>query len=135
MRLKVLMIEDDQAFAEMYQSALGTFGIEICCAANGRDGLRLARSKHPQAILLDLALPDKHGFEVLKELKRHDKTKDIPVAILTVFDDENLKKLALQLGAKCYLIKSEHEPKEVAEKLIGCFCGEDDCSSREGPAD
>ncbi len=86
-------------------------------ALNGDIGLRLARSEKPALILLDLILPQKDGFEVLKELKRDDKTKNIPVLILTNLESPSDVEKAINLGAATFLVKTNYRLEEIMEKI------------------
>ena len=86
-------------------------------ALDGEIGLKLARSKKPDLILLDLVLPKVHGFEVLKELKSDLGTKDIPIIVLTNLEAIEDVNKAIELGAKTYLVKTQYNLEEVVEKV------------------
>jgi two-component system alkaline phosphatase synthesis response regulator PhoP len=114
---KVLLIEDEQLIVELYQEAFEEEDFELEVATNGDEGLKKAENL-PNLILLDILLPGINGFEVLKELKKNNKTRDIPVIVLTNLGSEQSdsdKHLALSLGAVDYLVKSYHTPEEIAE--------------------
>lgn len=114
---KILFIEDESVL----QQALGDFldqnGYKMISALDGEVGLRLAKSEHPDLILLDMILPYKSGFEILKELKDEEETRNIPVIVLTNL--EGLKDIdkAISLGATTYLVKTQYDLKEVVEKI------------------
>ena len=80
---KILFIEDEAALQEAMGEALKQNNYKVIKALDGEIGIRLAKSEKPDLILLDLMLPNKNGFEVLKELKSTEKAKDIPVIVLT----------------------------------------------------
>ena len=84
---------------------------------DGEIGLKLAKSKKPDLILLDLVLPKVHGFEVLKELKSDSGTKDIPIIVLTNLEAIEDVNKAIELGAKTYLVKTQYNLEEVVEKV------------------
>ena len=116
---KILFIEDEDTL----QKALGGFlkdaGYEVINALDGEIGLELASSENPDLILLDIVLPKINGFEVLKELKQKEETKDIPVIVLTNMENiEDIDKI-IQLGATTYMIKTEYKLEEVIEKVKG----------------
>lgn len=113
----VLFIEDESALQKALGDALENDGFMILQSLNGEDGLRMAKSEHPDIILLDLILPKKDGFEVLKELKADEKTKDIPVIILTNLEGSHDIDRALELGATTYLIKASYELDDVLKKI------------------
>lgn len=92
-------------------------GYEMVSALNGEIGLRLAKEKGPDLILLDLILPKVNGFEVLKQLKAVDETKDIPVIVLTNLEGMQDIDKAIGLGATTYLVKTQYEIEEVLGKI------------------
>lgn len=117
MASRVLLIEDEPLIIELYQEAFEQEEFELEVAQNGQEGLKKAEGL-PDLILLDILLPGINGFEVLKELKKNSKTRDIPVIVLTNLGSEQSdsdKHLALSLGAIEYLVKSYHTPDEITE--------------------
>ena len=81
----VLVIEDDPWTRTITTALLAGEGFAVVEAKNGEEGLSLARSHMPDAVLLDLALPTKSGLEVLRELKGSDLTSDMPVIIVSAY--------------------------------------------------
>jgi CheY-like chemotaxis protein len=114
---KILFIEDESALQKSLGDTLKNEGYEVISALDGEVGLRLAKTKKPDLILLDLILPKMDGFEVLEELVQDPKTKDIPVIILTNLERMEDIERALELGAKTYLVKANYTLKEVIEKV------------------
>ena len=117
MSKKVLLVEDEPLIIELYQEAFEQEDFELEVAVDGQEGLKKAENL-PDLILLDILLPGINGFEVLKELKKNGKTRDIPVIVLTNLGSEQSdsdKHLALSLGAVDYLVKSYHTPDELTE--------------------
>jgi CheY-like chemotaxis protein len=83
-RPTVLYVEDNPSNVLLMRQIMKCLdGVELLVAANPRDGIKLARAVRPVLILLDINLPDMDGFEVLRFLKTHSKTTDIPVWALT----------------------------------------------------
>ena len=113
----ILFIEDESSLQKTFSDILGPEGYEITSALDGEIGLRLAKTKNPDLILLDLILPKVHGFEVLKELKTDPKTKEIPVIVLTNLEEMGDVEKALELGATTYLVKAQYTLEEVVEKI------------------
>ncbi len=114
---KILFIEDEFTLQKTFAQILKEEGYEMISALDGEIGLRMAKSEKPDLILLDLILPRLHGFEVLKELKKDEKTKDIPIIILTNLErSEDIQK-ALELGATTYLVKANYSLEEVVKKV------------------
>lgn len=115
----ILLIEDDEMLASMYQERLNEEGYQVNIAGDGEEALEKASGK-PDLILLDIMLPKLNGFEVLKRLKENPGTRHIPVIILTNLGSKNAnedRNLALALGASDYLVKSFHLPNEVVDKI------------------
>jgi len=113
----ILFIEDEPNLQKTVGRFLEDEGYEVKSALDGDLGLRLAKEFIPSLILLDLILPKKDGFEVLKELKADPKTKDIPVIVLTNLETSVDVEKALSLGATSYLVKANYELAEVVQKI------------------
>ena len=113
---KILLVEDDETLSKMYKKKLEIEGFEVATAFSGDEGIKKATSENPDLILLDIMLPGVDGFGVVRELKKTEKTKAIPIVILTnlgtseIFMDE-----AKLLGVKRYLIKYKTSADEVAD--------------------
>ena len=120
---KILIIEDDPLMSRMYQKIFGFEKYEVEVASDGQDGLDKARSNNPTLILLDVMMPKMNGLQVLDSLKADPKTKAIPVVMLTNLAGQNDAETALSKGAVKYIIKSEHEPKEVADMVKQIIAG------------
>jgi len=108
----VLVIDDDPDAVYLLQESL-SHAYEIVGAHGGVEGQKRARELHPRAILLDIMLPDKDGWQVLHDLKQDARTADIPVILLTIVDK---KALGFRLGASAYLLKPL-DPEEVMAAL------------------
>lgn len=115
---KILLVEDDETLSKMYQTKLELEGFEVATAFSGDEGIKKAATAHPDLILLDIMLPGMDGFGVIKQLQKVDKTKDIPIIIMTnlgtsdVFIDE-----AKILGVKRYLVKYKTSVDELAKAV------------------
>ncbi len=114
---KILFIEDEPTLQKTFGEILKPEGYEVIPALDGEMGLRLAKNKKPDLILLDLILPKVNGFEVLKKLKAEVETKDIPVIVLTNLEGIGDIDKAIELGATTYLIKADYSLEEVVEKI------------------
>ncbi len=98
----VLVAEDDRATSEIFTINLVNFGYSVVHAYDGIETIEKAKSLKPFAILLDIMIPKKDGWEVLGDLKSDRETKNIPVIITSIIDN---KDLGFALGATDYLIK------------------------------
>jgi DNA-binding response OmpR family regulator len=100
---RILIIEDDPSILRGLQLNLTMEGYTVRSAMDGESGLQLARTEHPDLIVLDVMLPRMDGLAVLRELRREDP--DLPVLILSAKGQETDKVAGLQLGADDYLVK------------------------------
>jgi len=116
-KTKVLLVEDDKMILDMYTLKFSQEGYEVVQAENGKDGLDSAKKESPDIILLDIILPQMDGFTVLKEIKKVDALKDIPVILLTNLGQDGDVKKGLELGANDYLIKANYTPSQVVDKV------------------
>ena len=114
---KILLIEDEEMLANMYQVKFENEGYTLIKARDGEQGLEMAQKEKPDFILLDVIMPKMDGFTVLKKLKEDAATKNIPVLLLTnLGQDEDVKK-GKELGAVGYLVKANITPSEVVLKV------------------
>jgi DNA-binding response OmpR family regulator len=116
-KVKILLVEDDPFLLSMYTTKFELEGFEVVTAEDGEKGLKLAAKENAGIILLDILLPKMDGFEVLKELKKNQATKDIPVILLTNLSQRDDVEQGLSMGAADYLIKAHFMPSEVVEKI------------------
>lgn len=109
----VLIIEDNVQAAQLLQTYLEEAGYNTEIARNGIEGLEKAKLLRPHLITLDVILPIKDGWQVLKELKRHSLCKNIPIIIISITDE---KKLGFGMGAVEYFVKPVNR-QELLEAL------------------
>lgn len=112
---EILVVEDDPASAELLTIHLTQAGYKVAHASDGEDAIRKATALRPFAILLDIMLPKKDGWEVLQSFKSNEATANIPVLIHSIIDN---KDLAFALGATDYLLKPL-DSESLIEKLHG----------------
>lgn len=123
MSAKVLIIEDDQLIQRMYVKMFTFEKFEVITASDGEEGLEKARTTNPTIILLDVMMPKMNGMQVLEKLKADPETKSIPVIMLSNLAGDNDIETALSKGAVKYIIKSEHDPKEIADMIQEIITG------------
>ncbi|NLY43550.1 MAG: response regulator transcription factor [Clostridiaceae bacterium] len=99
---RILIIEDDRSISELQKDFLEMSGYEVVCAFDGKTGFSLIQNQDFDLIILDLMLPEKDGFEILKEIA---DTKQIPVLIVSAKSEEAYKIKGLNLGADDYITK------------------------------
>ncbi|HET6553136.1 MAG TPA: response regulator [Dyella sp.] len=101
-RRTILVIEDDENFAQILRDLAREMHFRCLVATSAQEALRLAREQRPQAIVLDIALPDQSGLSVLDILKRDIRTRHIPIHVVSASDHSHA---ALTMGAVGYLLK------------------------------
>ncbi len=116
-KTKVCIIDDDENIREIYSVKFLTEDFDVVSAGDGDEGLRVARAERPDIILLDIQMPVKGGFEVLKELHDDKELMRIPVIILSNVDDEEAFRKAGKFETRFYLIKSLVTPQKVVDTV------------------
>ena len=116
-KIKILLVEDEKMLANMYETKFKNEGFDIEKALNGEDGLKKAKEMLPDFILLDIIMPKMDGFAVLKSLKKDEKTKNIPVMLLTNLGQEEDIKRGEELGVVGYLVKANTTPADVVDAV------------------
>jgi DNA-binding response OmpR family regulator len=102
---RILSIEDDAAMGLFLQAVFTAQGFTMDLATDGNAGLEMARRRRPDLVILDLLMPYKNGFEVLKELKDAPDTRAVPVIILSSNSREEDIVKALNAGADDFVVK------------------------------
>lgn len=114
---KILIVEEDKFLRELAANKIREAGYEMVEAANGQQGVEKAQQEKPNLILLDIVLPELDGYEVLRQLKEQEATKEIPVVMLSNLGGKEDVEKALSLGAADYLVKAHVTPEEIVEKI------------------
>jgi DNA-binding response OmpR family regulator len=114
---KILIAEDEPTLNRALSEFLAEEGFEVMAVFDGEEAVKLAKTKEPDLIILDIILPKKDGYEVLDDLKANEKTAKIPIILLTNLESaENIQK-AFDKGAKTYLVKSNYKLEDVVRKI------------------
>ncbi len=121
---KILIIEDEEFLVDMYKMKFESEGYKVMVAYNGEDGIRVAREQKPDLILLDLVMPKMDGYQVLKELKSNNATKDLKVYILSNLDQNGEIDQSFIDGADGYMLKSNLTPRQLVENIEKIFAGQ-----------
>src|SRR6266851_6296427 len=104
-RTRVLVIEDERGLTEVLSYNLQREGYETIVAHDGQEGLRKAQTLLPDLILLDLMLPGLGGLDVCRELRAGERTRDIPIVMLTAKAEETDQVVGFKMGADDYVTK------------------------------
>jgi DNA-binding response OmpR family regulator len=115
--MKILLIDDDEALAMIFGTALKKQGFAVSSANTGKNGLEMAKAEQPDFILLDQILPDMKGNDVLISLKEDLDTSHIPIAMLSNYGQTELVQDAINHGAVDYILKYQVEPQDLVNKV------------------
>ena len=114
---KILVIEDESFLASLMLEILKRENFDVDLASDAEGGLEKLKKESFDIILLDLILPGMHGFQLLEKLKKEEKTKRIPVIIISNLGSQEEIQKGLQLGADAYLIKAHILPADLVNKI------------------
>ena len=101
---KILLVDDDQDFAQLMEFDLKKRGYDVVTAHNGEDGLAKAIAENPVLIMLDIKMPKMDGYTFVRRLKKNQSTKDTPLIVLTSY--EPMKDMFQMEGVSDYFVKS-----------------------------
>lgn len=102
---KVLVIDDDPGIVKLDEALLKSKGYEVISAGDGLSGVERAIEDQPDVIILDVILPNMHGFEVCKNLKNNPNTESIPIVMVTATGLEDIAESESDIQADAYLAK------------------------------
>jgi CheY-like chemotaxis protein len=105
MTKQILVVDDDQLMHRLFQHHLERAGYQMISAQNGRQALDIAAKQPPHLIVMDIMMPDIDGLEALRELKKADATKSIPVIVITANGHHMARKESENCGANIFLTK------------------------------
>lgn len=113
---KVLVVDDEIDVLELLTYNLRKAGHEVSLATNGLDAIDMARVGQPDIIILDLMLPEVHGFDVCDVLCKDIHTAAIPIIMLTAWTSDSARVLGFELGADDYVTKP-FSPRELVLRV------------------
>jgi len=119
----ILSVDDEEAVTDLIAFNLRRENYDVNTASNGRKALELIAQRRPDLLLLDLMLPDLDGFAICEMLRRRAETVDLPIVIISAWDEPDTHQLGLELGAIDFLNKpfSPRLLVELVNKLLrGC---------------
>lgn len=112
-----MLVEDDDALANVYQTRLQAEGFDIRRVPNGEEALSAALAYGPDLIVLDVMMPKVSGFDVLDILRNTTETADVKVIMLTALSQDSDKQRAESLGVNDYLVKSQVVIADVVDRI------------------
>ncbi len=120
---RILIGEDEKNIQEMYRFALEQAGYEVYTADNGNDVIKQAKAARPDLVYLDINMPEKDGFELLKDISEQPQLyrlfDRIPIIVLSNYSNQQDIDYCLAKGAQDYLVKTDWTPKAIVDKTAG----------------
>lgn len=113
----VFIVEDDLFLVKVYRVKFQQEGIEVWEAQDGKEALKFLEKDPPSLVLLDLMLPGLSGFEVLAEIRKNERWKDVPVIVLSNLGQSQDIERCKALGIKEYIVKADTRINDMVEKV------------------
>ena len=116
---KILVVDDEIDFCEMMKMRLEASGYEVIIANNGKEALERVKKDKPDAVLLDIMMPEIDGLTVLKAIRATDSK--LPVFMVTAFSNEERVKLAGKLNAPGFIVKTRQDISEEIKNITSAI--------------
>lgn len=114
---KILIVEDDFFIRDLYEIEAKRAGYDVITAADGQEGVDMAKEVIPDLLLIDLMLPKMDGISIIKNLKVFPEFANIPCLIITNLEDETKEREAKAAGAAAYMLKIRFTPEMVIQVI------------------
>ena len=114
---KILLVDDEESMAGLFQTVLKQAGFEVALAEDGKTALDMVKGDKFDLILMDQMMPEMSGNDTLLALKQDEMTKNIPVAMLSNFSHDELVTEALGRGAIDYILKYQISHEDLVKKV------------------
>lgn len=111
---RVLLVDDDAVIAQMYRVKLQRDGHSVRVAGDGEEALEILRGELPDLVFVDVRLPCMGGLSLLAHMREDERTRDLPVVIVSNYGDQELVTSGARLGALAYLVKSQTTPGQLS---------------------
>ena len=115
---KVLIVEDDKLIAKAMSIQFKSANFKVKIAKNGDEALDILNKWVPSAVIRDILMPEKDGFEVLTEIKKTEKLKGMPVLIASNLNQEKDVLKGIKLSAAEFFVKSNMDLQEIVRKTL-----------------
>ncbi len=113
---KILLIEDEEIFIEMFSKKLEHEGFDVVSARNGAWGIKEALNNNFDLFIIDMVMPAMSGKEIVEKIKMNDKIKDTPIIIISASVEDRVANETKALGVDCFFVKTKVTPSELSEK-------------------
>jgi two-component system, OmpR family, response regulator len=119
---KLLLVEDEEALSFLYKKQFEVGGYEVDTVRDGIRAVSVIQSNNTyDLVLLDIMLPGMNGINILKTVKSDDKTKHIPIIMLTNLVQDEVMQEAFKYGAAGFWVKAEYSPSEIVSEINKFF--------------
>lgn len=115
-KYRVMVIDDEPDIVKLVKISLEMANFEVIEAFSGREALEKAQQTVPDLFLLDIMMPEMNGYEVCRQLKSQERTRNVPVVMLTAKGQKGDAEQGLKVGAEDYIIKP-FDPYELGEQI------------------
>jgi len=112
---KVLVADDDPSIRHAVNLKLSKAGLDVTVAADGEEGLKLALETEPELLIVDYAMPYMTGYDLCRELRKHERFAHTPVIVLTAMEQDIDTSLAAELGVVEFMTKP-FSPRELLKR-------------------
>lgn len=113
----IMIVDDDASMVRLYTNIFQIEGFNIVSASSGKEALEKLNTITPSIVLLDLMMPNMSGFDFLERLRNIEKTKDLPVIVLTNLATDDTQQEIQKYNISKFLIKSDYMPKQILEEV------------------
>lgn len=113
---RILLVEDEEIFIEMFSEKLVQDGFEVVSARNGAWGIKEAFDKKFDLFIIDMVMPAMNGKEIVEKIKMDDRTKDVPIIVISASVEDQVANETKALGVSCFFTKTKITPSELSEK-------------------
>jgi len=114
---KILLIEDEKVFIEMFGEKLTQDGFEVTTAENGAWGVKEAIRENFDLFIIDMVMPAMTGEEMISRIKLKERVKNVPIIVLSASVDEETQRRVEEMGIEAFYIKTQVTPTELSEKV------------------
>ena len=114
--IRVAVVEDDQAISLLLKEMLSMEGYDVTVIGDGARAMMALRAEPFDAVVLDVMLPGRDGFEILRDMRSQDELREVPVILLTALDDDKNTWEGWRAGCNLYLPKP-FEPEQVVSAV------------------
>ena len=115
-KLKICLVDDEQDILDVFRPRFEAEGYEVCVAHDGEDALRVISEEMPDLVLLDINMPNLNGYQTCERLRTDRRTMQLPVVMLTVYEELKDREEAAEKGATFYIAKST-EPAQIVRRV------------------